>query len=177
MGWTFSYNWQQKKDIVEHCLDFGENYKVLKHSVKGNHLWVLAQHIKDNKPGVMFIALFLLSKSQGEWGYKDLDDTCGPYYYDCPISYVKAVKESGRELSKTSSEWMEKVEQHHTIVAEKRKKSKALKPGDKVNFQGVIYQLIKKYGGRYGWEVRSMQDHGIYRMKAKQVSASELVLG
>lgn len=41
---------------------------------------------------IRFIALYLLKCSRyggvPEWGYKDMDETCGPYEVNCPLSYL-----------------------------------------------------------------------------------------
>jgi hypothetical protein len=60
----------------------------------------------------------LLHCYQGEWGYKPLEESMGPYYFSCPLSYLSEVsidRYGGNE------EWRELVTEHHRRQAEKRK--------------------------------------------------------
>ena len=59
--------------------------------------------MKVRGQGEVFVALYLISNSKGEWGYKDLDDSVGPYYFDCPLSYIEKTIKSGRKLNKMTS--------------------------------------------------------------------------
>ncbi|MCK5431218.1 MAG: hypothetical protein KAJ03_00670, partial [Gammaproteobacteria bacterium] len=55
----------------------------------------------------------------GEWGYKPLSEAEHPYYYTCPLSYLKLAPP-------TSPEWREMVRAHHEDVnARRRKRSPA----------------------------------------------------
>ena len=51
----------------------------------GRHLWMLIQP----KEGPSFICLFKLSSYDGDWGYKPIDESMGPCYWDCPVSLIK----------------------------------------------------------------------------------------
>jgi hypothetical protein len=175
MGWTYGSDWTSKQEIVDHCIDWGDKFTKLDHAVRGNHLWVLIQYGEGDRKGDVFVALYLLQKDGREWGYKDMDDTCGPYYYDCPLSYIKRTIESGRTPRQTTLEWHEKVKLHHATKAVKRQKTSLLKEGLKIKYQEVIYKLMDKYPGRKGWKVMSLEDNSIYRMTAKQTSESEII--
>lgn len=48
--------------------------------------------------GDVWAAVFLTSVKGSEFYYKDMDETCGPCYYDCPKSILSL-------LSKTDSKW------------------------------------------------------------------------
>jgi hypothetical protein len=69
-----------------------------KHCIRGNCLWKIAV-VEDLVGGewiekIRLIALDLLAKGSRPdegWGYKDMDETMGPYYYSCPISYLDMV--------------------------------------------------------------------------------------
>lgn len=54
-------------------------------------------------------------RSDGSWGYKPLEESVGPYVYNCPLSYLTATQfGDGRNAS-----WREGVLEYH-----KRKKRK-----------------------------------------------------
>jgi hypothetical protein len=47
MGWTSSICWGSKADVVEEVTStshWGENFNILKTSIKGKCLWVLAEY-------------------------------------------------------------------------------------------------------------------------------------
>lgn len=173
MGWTTG--WHSKEQVIEHCLDWGSKFNSLAHTVRGNRLWVLKQYNEGERAGEVFVALYLISNSKGEWGYKDLDDSVGPYYFDCPLSYIEKTIKSGRKLSEWTVEWHEKVRAHHKASKAKRQKAKQLEVGMKIKFAGVIYKLISKYDGRRGWRVESQSDGVTYRMMSKQVRLADIV--
>lgn len=179
MGWTSSYNWQSKKDVIEEVtssVHWGKKFNILNQSLRGNNLWVLVEYAEGDRKGNQFISLFLLSKFDEGYAYKDLDESCGPYYYNCPLSFIKSAEIAGGYLSETAKDWREKVKSFHKQQSEKRQKAQSLKSGMKVKLYGVIYELIEKYSGRQGWEVKSLNDNRTYRMNCKQVSKAELVL-
>ena len=51
----------------------------------GRHLWMLIQP----KEGHSFVCLFKLSSYGGDWGYKAIDESMGPCYWDCPVSLIQ----------------------------------------------------------------------------------------
>lgn len=175
MGWTSSYIWNSKQSMVNHCIDestWGAKTEVIKHSVRGNHVWVL---VKDKASEEISVVLFLISKfNDGEWGYKDLCDSSGPFYYDCPVSFIKSTQESPRKLCDRTKNWHTEVKQFHAKERTLKKKLNALVPGDRVEYGKVIYVLVEKLG-RLGWNVINTIDGIEYRMKTKQLKASKVL--
>ena len=51
----------------------------------GRHLWMLIQP----QTGPSFVCLFKLSSYAGDWGYKAIDESMGPCYWDCPVSLIQ----------------------------------------------------------------------------------------
>ena len=68
--------------------------------------------------------LLRYSKHDGAWGYKDLEEMCGPYFFSCPLGYLRMVpiEEYGG-----NSSWREQVVLHHQRSAEKRRQRLAAK--------------------------------------------------
>ena len=58
------------------------------------------------------------------WGYKDIEESMGPYYFSCPLKYLRMVliEQSGGNAS-----WREQVVLHHQRSAEKRRARRAAK--------------------------------------------------
>lgn len=122
MGWTFNYG-ATKQDVVrEWTREQGwgkdpvtneERVGVaLKHCVRGNVMWTVHE-IKGRETGsnpVRFIGCFLLgTDGQGNWGYKDMEESMGPSYYSCPPSYLDMVPCPNGPYAK---DWRELVRQY-----------------------------------------------------------------
>ena len=58
------------------------------------------------------------------WGYKDMEESCGPYYFSCPLKYLEMVP---IEQYGGKAEWREQVVLHHERSAEKRRARRAAK--------------------------------------------------
>lgn len=64
---------------------------LLKYSVVGNIAYALSEHPVAGEEGKTFkiISVIKIVKYDGEFGYKDMDESMGPFYYDCPKSILK----------------------------------------------------------------------------------------
>ena len=178
MGWTCSDDWRKKEDVVSHCVSqymWGKNWEILKHSVRGNNLWVLSKLSDGEKKGCVFITLFLLSKEAGVYCYKDITDSMRPYEVNVPVSYVNAVEASGRDIEPAFQAWLDSVRAYHVKEKEKRTKRSKLEEGMVVNLYGSPYELLSHYG-RKGWKVACKKSGAIMRMTAKQAAKSEVVV-
>jgi len=146
MGWTFG--WYSIKELKSHILNQfnNEHYKLLdsKGTSFGKRLWVAFENKKTNKS---FIALYLLQKSEEDWGYKDMDESMGPNYYDCPLELLD--KTTGDVTSKYAINWRKAVREHHS---EKKEKSQ-LKAGDIFELYDIKYTVISK--SKKSWIVRA----------------------
>ena len=121
MGWMFPYHTEERKtliaDRVKTFEDENVKSEVLRHCVRGNNLWKLMQvTYKTNGEVQRYVALDMMAKSDGVWGYKDLDDASGPCYYNCPLSYVEACTELNVGYA---TKWRQSVREYW---ADKRKK-------------------------------------------------------
>ena len=162
MGWLYYKN--SKDQLVKDLLDPAKysSATITDHSLRGNHLWV---QIEKNDTKERLIVLFLLGSSGRtfqNWGYKDMDETMHPFYYDCPLRLIDTATEP---LNESSAEWRNKVRTYW-----ERKKSTS-KPvcGMTVNYCGTQYQLRIPLGRR-GWDVVRISDGMAFRMKSRQVS-------
>lgn len=64
---------------------------LLRRSIVGNVVYTLSEHENKQEEGKTFklISVILINKYQGEFGYKDMDESMGPFYYNCPLSMLK----------------------------------------------------------------------------------------
>lgn len=85
MGWDFTKG-ASKSDVVEDIKKtIGDRLVAAK--VVGNEFWVV-----ETTGGALgkHIVLFLLDKEDGfGWGYKDMTESMGPFYYGCPAEYLE----------------------------------------------------------------------------------------
>lgn len=90
MGWLYLYSCDTKESIVQHIK---QTYKLVDYSVRGNVIYGLCpllKNIVDDFGDIQtistgyYITVFMLGTDNKIWGYKDIDESCGPLYYDCP---------------------------------------------------------------------------------------------
>lgn len=163
MGWSFCA--ASKDALVSHIerdLAGLSDAEVVDKALRGSRFWVAMRRGEQR-----FIVLFLLKSDGGSdcyrWGYKDMDETMHPYYYDCPLRLLDATKPDGEE-----SEWRKAVRAYHA----KRKTAPKPEQGMTVTYGGEQYQLNYPIAPRRGWDVTKVQNGMRYRMKAKQVNAA-----
>ena len=143
MGWLFrdgisrqeliadrTKGWERTKDdgtiikstCLAHCYRGG---------VFSGVLWSVWEHtfIKESQqsdPAQRFIICDLLRYDQGEWGYKDLDESMCPYFFSCPLGYLDMVP---IDRYGGLPEWRELVRQYHARITEKRRARNAARNG------------------------------------------------
>ncbi len=162
MGWSFACDTSHgKKQLVESLRRpsrFGDNSKLLQACTVGNHHWYLARTTHPDGTATTWIGIDLLQgggRNSG-WGYKSMDESCGPCQYDCPISYLaKASEPTGYAI-----EWRNKVREHH--AAKKARPEYAA--GQVWQFGPHQYKLHTPSHRRRGWVVRRVSDGHVFRM-------------
>ena len=124
MGWSFVQG-LEKSDLISNLTKTKESdtyrWETVVYSVRGNVLWaVMGITTKADQTSKRFIACYLLRKSKGEgWGYKEMDEAMYPYYYTCPLKYLKMVPE-------TCAPWRAGVLDYH------RSNNRKYKTGQKI---------------------------------------------
>jgi hypothetical protein len=169
MGWLFSNRWATKNDLVDYLKSparNGENLELLASTVRGNRHWYVARYRKEEKD-ITFIGLDLMQSGKEDgWGYKDMDESVGPYYYDCPLKYLDMVGEPVGN----AAEWRAKVRERH----QKKAARPSWVPGMVVTYGGYSYRLNNPAGPRRGWAVTRTTDGVQFRMKANQLSSATI---
>ena len=146
--------------------------KVLASHAIGNQLWrVVEVRTEGEADARRYIALDLL-RSQGNygWGYKDLTESMGPYYYTCPVAYFDMVLDPGG----CATEWRQKVRER---VATKKMGARilnglyyfptrelALEWADQRDWREAHVERYK-----YGWAVFRYQESGTTAKEYAQV--------
>ena len=135
MGWLFTYGRTRKGLIAERAAnwertaDDGLAVKstCLAHCYRGGRfsgvLWAVWERTftKDGQtaqPTERWITCDLLRYRDGGWGYKDMDESMHPYFYSCPLGYLKMVP---IDQFGGNAEWREGVRHYHAHQTEKRR--------------------------------------------------------
>ena len=172
MGWLFKSEMTQKNQLVQELVKSSDSRryrgsnnddsryyltKCISYSLRGNILWSVMERTTFNSANdseietKRFICCDILSYSKEHrcWGYKDLQESMGPAYYSCPLSYLKKVPVADGEYAVA---WREGVENYHA-----RKKSiRKIEVGNKVRLvdgypqEEVVITSLKPLAGRIG---------------------------
>lgn len=92
MGYLVPYGYS-KADVVKEVTSGSDAY-----SVYGSEVYALHT---DAKTGKKFIAVILVKKIDGHYGYKYMTETDGPYYYNCP----KNILDKSEMTDERSTKW------------------------------------------------------------------------
>lgn len=169
MGWTYSYNWPTRKDLIKYLLaNEGSKSKVIRHCCVGNHLWVVFETTTE-KEVVRNICLFKMqfhTKNYPYWGYKDIDECMGFSENSCPLSYIDMCTEP---TSDNSREWRERVRAYHRL------RSRKLNIDDEIILYGKTYRVCQNLGRR-GYGITLLPSQGlVYRLKPSQIHLIEIL--
>lgn len=108
MCWHIGYAVSRKEiDRIFREQVVGENYEVLKSCCRGYTWWVAA--IRDKRTGQVWagISKYHFNPKDGMFGYKWMDESYGPYFYNYPKSYFKLLTPTD---SKFAQEWRAEVQ-------------------------------------------------------------------
>jgi hypothetical protein len=178
MGWLYNTHPQPKKLFIDDVLRRNftdDNCSLLASSLRGNRLWILARNKREDAP---FIALFLLACYKGCWGYKDIYESMGPYYYDCPLSFLDQAPEPpycsiDGHAGEPRTTWRDHVRRFHAAQAERRRIGRP-KVGEELT---LVDARFPGYGGTYrvtrDLGRRGVELNGYLRMKAHQLKWAE----
>ena len=174
MGWTSyhatNYDSKGRVNRKAECNEYFEgglnkgHYKVVKSAMKGSVYYAavkkLLKYIGEDENGKsvyeqlpeaeqeVFAVVFLTavdSKDYFNFSYKEMDESMGPCYYDCPKSILDALSPTESEWA---IEWRKKCWEKLTKDKEKRSLS-TLPVGSKIRFYrgngetGIMMELIK----------------------------------
>lgn len=166
MGWLYSYD--KRHDKAAQVAEFrapgswSAGTTLLADRVVGNHYWAALQ-LADGKVTII-LALMRKGGPDCGYGYKLMDETVHPYYYDCPLSLLKMATDP--PYNENAAEWRAKVREYHAQRAHRPKPQAGLE----VTLAGVAYRLLGPAGLRRGWNVERCSDHVWFRMNSRQLS-------
>lgn len=180
MGTTTSSYWRSRQDVVEerirpslyiNSLNRQIKHTCMAHSVRDSVLWTVWERVViDLNTSDCFVDRFIgcdLIRCYGrgesrEWGYKDMCESMGPYYWSCPLKYL--------DMAPVANEkWREGVRNWHAEKAKRRKFSP--KADQIVGLRGCIFTSAKyvKVLSK-GWHLVKSQDGKIWRTRTSQLT-------
>lgn len=171
MGWLFG--WHTRKDLIRHLTqnNMAEGSKMLAHCCVGNNLWAVQEYTNHDGELVRFIALYLMrghNNSRDGWGYKDLDEGCGPVAVNCPLKYIDMVKDF--EPRSYAKEWREKVREYWA------KRARNLTPGTRIRLYDKEYTVTGRPFRNHDYSVKD--EYGdTFRVKKSQLAWVEVLNG
>lgn len=138
MGYTFPFETETRDELIDWLLEHQHEpsrCEILDHSRRGNVLYVVFHNRVDD---YRFIAVFLLqgptpaSGCSGDraWGYKDMDESMGPYVKDCP---ERLLKQSDVQCPEAVA-WREACRTVRTAKARRRRLASQSRSGDRLRY-------------------------------------------
>jgi hypothetical protein len=129
MGWTFTHNGSKAEVIAEilapwnttvtaewlryypegTAIGTAVHSTVIAKQLVGNSLWYVRTTVHTPPGGAPvarnWIGLSLL-ENRGGWGYKDMDESMGPYDWSCPVAFLALAPQPEGD---SAAEWRAKV--------------------------------------------------------------------
>lgn len=141
---------------------------VIASRLMGNRLWYLARADRGDGSTITWIGLTLVESRRGEMFVKSMDEGSGPFFYDCPLSFLE---QADAPVGPYAAAWREQVRAFHTARAVR---TAAIRAGARVGHGTQVFELVRSLGRR-GWQVRRESDGVMFRMTRRQLSVAEVV--
>ena len=179
MGWTF-FN-DNGLSVGEICTrEFtstnpaGDRWSVVDQSTRGSVWYAIGRLDRVGQPPVFYGLVWLTSRRGGQFGYKDMDESCGPYYWDCPARLLDQLDKLAPNPPGSALDWRARC---RAKLFDKRKPSRVFVPGQLVKFgAGRVFELIAPAGPRRGWFVKLADANGQqYRANARQMTDCTII--
>jgi hypothetical protein len=165
---TIVYRATKAQAIRDELANIETSARVLAHRVIGRRLWFLAEQRAGERAGTKWIGLTLIDSRGGEVAVKAMDESCGPCYYDCPLSFLDR---ADPPVGTYAPGWRMQVRAFHAARAQRRR---SVGSGARVELAACVYVLHHSLARR-GWEVRRESDGLAFRMTVRQLGRARLL--
>lgn len=165
---TIVYRATKAQAIRDELANIDASARVLTYRVIGRRLWFLAEQRAGERAGTKWIGLTLIDCRGRDAAVKAMDESCGPCYYDCPLSFLDR---ADPPVGTYAPAWRAQVRAFHAARLLKRR---VIGPGARVELADHIY-VLRRSLGRRGWEVRCESDGITFRMTARQLGQARLL--
>ena len=123
MGWMYTYGARaqmSQADLNRHVLKEAlcDDLEVVAYNNSGRVLYAACKHPRN--PGEVFamVILYKYSPSTGEFGYKDMEETMGPFYYGASKKVLDALSPTEQ---KDALAWRERCREEQASKAKRVK--------------------------------------------------------
>jgi len=162
MGWTGIFaNYVNIKEFADAELKpkSKSEYTLIDRSIFGNEVYLLLEH-KLTKEKV--INVVLVNRNAGEWLYKEMSESVGPYYYNCADRLL--VQSTCRYPDAII--WRNKCTEMRLKKNRNLRAAKELKGGEILKYEGEELIYVRPYNKSYGQLVCTTVENGKpYRYK------------
>ena len=187
MGWTFFLDHQALTpgQILTREMsgknDAGAEWSIVDHATRGREWYAICKFTAPGQSPIFYglVCLFKRSKKTGEFGYKDMAESCGPNASNAPkriIDKLENIAPIDPATMTQSGQWA-RAWRDRCLANATRKASKKFAPGMLVEFPGVAgqFQLLDPIGPRKGWRVRFAGGSLAYTATARQMANCQIV--
>jgi hypothetical protein len=152
MGWYYTHG-ASRRDIIDEITRENSNdegsFRTLRKCFRGNTMYALHESGKHGEPR-KWIGVYLLQRGSKEcpgWGYKPMDESMEPYFYECPVSYLDAADEP---ISETARRWRAKVRERAAQRTSKKPKVGELWSLVGCLIESVVITSVRPLRGTHG---------------------------
>ena len=132
MGWTYTHRGRTPiKDFLKDRVNC-DTHKVLDIAIINMRTAYMAVKLSDDQVVALVFLLDYRPKDDYDTGYKDMDETEGPYAYECPERILKLLTATENAYA---LEWRRKCWENIDKAARVRK----LKAGDKIKTKPIKF--------------------------------------
>lgn len=188
MGWTsfLDNSGLKASEILTRELtgtnENGASWEFIDHATRGREFYAVCKFTAPNNAPVFYGVIVLFARKKGEFGYKEMGETCGPNAVRAPIRIIDKLDQLApidpldmRQSAQWALKWREACRANA-----KRKPKTIVKTGDIVKFSphGREFELISPAGPRRGWHVKLTGESGfrqLFRATARQVNQCIIV--
>ncbi len=141
MGWSSNYTGrltsQEKKQRIDRVRTW-ENEEVVKSCMVGTTYYAAVRRKDD---GVVYAVVALTQLEEGEFGFKDISEICGPVEEKCPVGILKLLSPTDNELAQ---EWRKRCLENHEAQLRLRRLKKTSLTGFIIKtVQGYVSKITK----------------------------------
>ena len=143
MGWTFFNASGKPSEIITREFTqvpsekYPSEFKVLDQSMRGRVWYGVIQSTNPEGIKRVYGMIVLWTLRRGEFGYKELGEDMGPYYYDAPLRIVNLLDELSPNPVGLSAKWRQSVRDYHARLKIKKVAKNALKINLNTIHEGV----------------------------------------
>ena len=167
MGWScvkdFSFEWngfakaKDRKDFLDNewnntkVLDSKSHFEVAKSSMVGSTYYAAIKRVNpEGRVEKVFALITMTSKCGNELSFKEMDETQGPYLFDCPKSILKLLTPTDNEYALKWRKGCERRQRTKQLLNEAARNDYEISVGDRdLLYSNTYKKWLRKDNPRY----------------------------